>query len=387
MIIRAQENERVLIVQPYIPTYRVPLFHQLRTDLASHGIALATAAAGARGPAQMRHDDLTSSEADFVLAERRIGIGHRYINSRDVRATLDDFQPTLVVVEQAIKNLETWEFLIRRRSQRFRTAMWGQGRSSSTMSTLVGSAVKMWLTRRADWFFAYTEEGASYVTSHGLAAERVTVLRNAIDSRDLKNEIHSLNDGETRKFRRELGLSEGKTGLFLGGVDKRKGVGFLLDAAQEIGHRIPGFKLMIGGAGSMVEEVQSRQSSGQPVVYLGRLDGARKARALACADVMLIPQWIGLVAVDSLTAGLPVVTTQHASHSPEFAYLTEGESAVVTEHRVSVYAEAVARLLNSPEQLKRMGNAARIDGHDLTIEEMSRRFADGIVAWAETPRL
>lgn len=382
MIIGAHHDERMMIIQPYIPAYRVPLFFQLRTDLARQGIGLAVAAAEASGSDQMRHDDLTLSVADYLLPEHGIQVGSRKINSRDLKVALDDFQPTLVVVEQAVKNLETWRLLLQRSSHRPRVAMWGQGRSYSTNPSRVESAVKKWLTRRADWFFAYTEEGAAYVTSRGFDSDRVTVLQNAIDSRALRDELQALDHETCQAFREEHGLTKGKVGLFLGGVDEKKGIPFLLDSAREVGRRIPDFKLVVGGAGSMVEEVQSRQAHGEPIVYLGRLDGSRKALALACADVMLVPEWVGLVAVDSLAACVPVVTTHHPSHSPEFAYLTEGETSVVTEHDVSIYAEAVSALLDAPERLDRMGAAARGRGAGLTIEEMSRRFASGILAWA-----
>jgi glycosyltransferase involved in cell wall biosynthesis len=81
------------------------------------------------------------------------------------------------------------------------------------------------------------------------------------------------------------------------------------------------------------------------VRILGRLDGRAQALALRCADVLAVPEWIGLVAVDSLVAGVPLVSTDHPSHSPERDYLADGVTSVFSAHRVDDYADALAACL------------------------------------------
>jgi len=67
----------------------------------------------------------------------------------------------------------------------------------------------------------------------------------------------------------------------------------------------------------MAAEVRARQERGGPIVWLGRVDDHDKAIALHAADLLLIPESVGLVAVDSLAAQVPLVTTELRSCCPE----------------------------------------------------------------------
>jgi hypothetical protein len=88
------------------------------------------------------------------------------------------------------------------------------------------------------------------------------------------------------------------------------------------------------------------------------------------------------VAVDSLAAGTPIVTTRHASHSPEFGYLTDGVNAVVTEHDLGRYAAAVVALLSDPDRLAILSERALADSRPYSIEAMATRFSEGVRRWA-----
>ena len=373
---------RVLVIQPYIPEYRVPLFSELKSRLALDAIDLRVASATATRADSARGDDRAREAADFILDQRRISIGGRTLLQRRVGPVLASFDPQFIIVEQALKNLELYELLARRVGGRGpRLAMWGQGRSYSTAQSGAEAWAKQRVTRLTDWFFAYTQGGADYVAGRGFPAGRITVLNNSIDTRALQQQMAAVSPGELADFRSMHGLTAGRTGLFLGGLDERKGIAFLLEAAEEIARRIPGFVLLVGGSGEDVAKVASVQERGGPVRHLGRLDGPRKALALAASDVVVIPEWVGLVAVDALAAGRPIMTTDHPSHSPEFEYLVPGETVVVSRHDAAAFAASVADTLSSPDVLQRMRVACLTAAEHLSIEGMAGRFADGIIAW------
>lgn len=372
---------RLLIVQPYIPSYRVALFSRMRTELAVHGITLAIAAGSPKGADLQRGDDQTWQQADFRLAERCFGIASRNILSRNLRPVLEDYRPDLIIVEQAIKNLETWRLTFGVSRHVGRLGMWGHGRSFSTPQGPLGGTLKRWLTRQMDWFFAYTQQGALAVANQGFPLSRITTLRNSTDTRQLRGDLSTLTPDILREFRNEHQLVAGKTALFIGGIDERKGIDFLLDTADLIRQQLPDFKLVIAGAGQSVVMVRERQQDGAPIVYLGRVDGHQKALALAAADVVMIPEWVGLVAVDALAAGRPVMTTKHPSHSPEFGYLQQGKTALIVEHDRAGYARSVIDIFNDAGRLRAMQFSAYEAGSNLSIEEMSERFIEGILEW------
>ena len=375
---------RLLIVQPYVPSYRVPLFTAMKEELSARGIDLMIAAAESSDVQRARGDDYTSLSADFQLRNRQLRLAGREFLWRNLGPTLRTYRPDFLIVEQAIKNVESLRPLL---SQQFdggpQVAMWGQGRSYSSNESQTLTQIKRWLTHRASWFFAYTPMGAEYVVSRGFPQDRVTVLWNSNDTKSLRSDMASLTNEDVWKFRKKWNLQPGKTGLFLGGVDQRKGISFLLESSRLIADSVPGFKLLIAGAGDMDDIVKGEAATGGPVQLLGRVDGRDKALALAASDVLMIPEWIGLVAVDALAAQKPLITTDHPSHSPEIDYLTFGVNAVVTRHHAGTYAQAVVDSLQVHiSGQKRLPVAGELPA-DLSIEAMTSRFVDGVQAWLQ----
>ena len=372
----------LMIVQPYVPTYRVPFFRALRTELASAGVDMVLAACTPQGPIVARGDDATVAEADMILKENRIPLGRKSIGWRRLNAPLKQVAPDYVVVEQAIKNFENYPLLARSKWKVGpQVAMWGHGRTYSTHQSLAETRLKEWLTRQADWFFAYTAAGAKQIVSHGFDKDRVTILNNTIDTAHLANGLANITKSDEDNFRRIHGLTKGQTGLFIGGVDEHKGIGFLLESAIRIEKTLPGFVLLVGGSGTQTDLVVDLERRGGPVRYLGRLDGFGKALALTASDLMLIPQWVGLVAVDSLVAGTPIVTTRHASHSSEFEYLSTGVNSVVCDYDVSDYVNTVVATLQNAEYLSSIRLGALRDASSYSMTGMTENFVNGVLRW------
>jgi glycosyltransferase involved in cell wall biosynthesis len=378
------DKNRLLIIQPYIPAYRQPLFAALKNNLADNGLQLAVASAQAHGEDHLRGDDTSALAADFLLDERRVRFGQKSLIYRQLAPAIESFRPGFIIVEQAIKNVESWPILLRESGRkRPSVAMWGQGRSYSTTQSALEAHAKAWLTRRTDWFFAYTQAGADHVVSNGYPRRRTTVLLNSTDSRALRSQIAGLTVVEVEAYRALHGLTAGRTALFLGGVDSRKGIPFLLAAAKETARRLPGFTLLIGGSGDLAAEVIREQETGGPIRYLGRIEGRSKALALAATDVLMIPEWVGLVAVDSLAAGRPIITTRHRSHSPEVEYLQDNKTAVFTEYNIESYASEVVALLHDRLKLEAMQIECFEAANSFSIEGMAQNFTSGICAWRE----
>ena len=265
---------RVLVIQPYVPSYRVPLFHQVRMLLADEGIDFVVAAGAPRGDDSYRQDDETKTTADAVLDQRTLNATGRTLLWRQVGSIFAKFDPQWVIVEQAIKNLESWPLILRQILPGHpKVAMWGQGRTYSTHQSYVESRVKMWLTMHADWFFSYTEVGQEHVIRAGYPAERTTVLRNATDTSALKSLLFSITPQELQAYKANLGMEAGPIALFMGGVDERKGISLLLEALESIHQKIPELTLLVAGTGKSIDKVESAQAAGLPVRTLGRVSG------------------------------------------------------------------------------------------------------------------
>ncbi|MFG2755514.1 glycosyltransferase family 4 protein [Streptomyces wuyuanensis] len=380
-------RRRVVVVQPYVPGYRTSFFDLLQTRLDAEGVDLEVL----HGPApanQAARGDAASCACATQVATRRLPVpGGRSLLWRRVqrRAASAD----LVVLEQALHNLEAYPLLLRstgRPGCAPRVAFWGHGRTYTKPPSRLEAAVKGALTRLGSWFFAYTEGGAAHVASRGFPRDRITVVRNSVDTTELAaGRARAARPGtpefaEAALLRKRYGLTEGRTALYLGGLDAPKRIPFLLDCADRVAAELPGFRLLVAGDGAdrhLVDAAADRP--GSPVVAIGHTSGPRTAPLGAACDVMLMPGRVGLCAVDSFALRTPVVTTDWPWHAPEFEYLADGRNALVTPDDPAAYAGAVTALLRDPARLEALRTACRDDVPAYTTEGMAARFRDGLL--------
>ncbi|NQV74316.1 glycosyltransferase family 4 protein [bacterium] len=373
---------RVLIIQQYIPGYRLPLFEQLHESLRRNGIILHVAYSDPIGPDVTREDKMEMPEIGTRVATKRLNYLGKSMTLKSVNRIISTFKPDFIIAEQAVKNMENWSLLLKSTLQKgIPVALWGPGCAPGEPMTGGFSRAKSVMTNMADWFFSYTQSGAEFVISRGFKPNRVTVVHNSLDTLGLQRELGRIDEATLLEWEKVHGLTRGKTALFLGGVDARKGIEFLLDSASRIAEQLPGFILLVGGAGEESYMVTQLQRRGGPVRYLGRVKDSEKALALRSASLLLIPEWVGLVAVDSLASATPLVTTNHPSHAPEFEYLEANRTCIVTDHDPVSYANSVADLLVDSERIEIMKAMAKMASLEVQFAATVENFSEGILAW------
>jgi len=144
-------KSRMLIVQPYVPAYRVPLFREMKLRLEAEGIEMKLAVAGAQRGDSERADDRSGETTDYLVRSNTRRLGSRVFLNRDLENPLTNFLPGLVIVEQAIKNLESWPLLITSvKGGHPCVTTWGQRWSYSTSKSTLDASNKQGLPRRTD---------------------------------------------------------------------------------------------------------------------------------------------------------------------------------------------------------------------------------------------
>lgn len=366
-------TRRVAIIQPAIPQYRVPFFTRLIAAAGEEGIQIDVF--GGETPTETRARGDTS-DAPFIrsLDTRELKIRGRtlfYKSTAPIRRIGYD----LVIVEHAVRNVETYELLVRLKGRR--VAFWGHGRTYTKYVSPLQDALKYWLARRATWFFGYTERGVDSVVEHGFPRNRTTVLNNAIDTAALRSDLSMISDRDVMEFSRDHDL-RGSTALYLGGIDSYKRIPFLLESAATAHELCAEFRLLIAGNGSDRPMVEEFVAENPWAIYLGTVQGRAKALALRTAQAVSIPGAIGLVALDSLVAGTPIVTTDFRHHGPEFDYLAIGNTALVTTDSVDSYAAGLVAFLADRPRQKEMSDRCRDAAEKYTLDRMVCSFLAGI---------
>jgi glycosyltransferase involved in cell wall biosynthesis len=177
-------------------------------------------------------------------------------------------------------------------------------------------------------------------------------------------------------------LEDAVIALFVGGLYEQKRLRFLLRAGEEIARTDPRFQLIVIGSGPQEQLMRSAAERHDWLHYLGPRFGFDKAVALRAGRLLLIPGAVGLVAVDALVAGTPIVTTAGGPHGPEIDYVRDGDTGFVLPQDAtpSSYARTVVDLMNArSDERDAIATRGAAIGQRLTIEAMSERFCTGIL--------
>jgi glycosyltransferase involved in cell wall biosynthesis len=359
--------------------YRLPFYDQLRRRLDELGIDLVVVHGDPEG-AEARKGDTVDLPWGRKVHNRVVGLGPAQLVWQPARDLVGDVD--LVVVEQASKHLLNYLLLAAQARGRIKVALWGHGRSfkEGTASPL-GEAIKRVVTRRAHWCFAYNELAATAFRDAGFPAERITVVQNAIDTRQLQDLRGDLSAEELAEKRRHAGLSGDHVGLYCGVIYPVKRPEFLVAAARHVRAAVEDFELLVVGAGAS-SDVVLRAAGAHPWIHcVGPKFGRDKVAYFALSKVFLLPGWVGLAILDSFALEVPLVASASVPHSPEIAYLRDGENGLLVDDGgdPARYAAAVVRVLTDESLRERLRAGCRTAREVYTVEDMAERFAQGIV--------
>lgn len=263
-----------------------------------------------------------------------------------------------------------------------KVALWGHGTNRQASKASIADRFKSCVARMPNWWFAYTTGVANTLVTQGVQASRISVVGNTIDVVGLRQRV------ESARAARHTAPNPA-IGLFLGGLYQHKKLDVLFEAADIIFSRLPEFELHIAGTGEQRGEVEEYAKTRPWVSYRGVVDGEAHASLLANARLLLVPGLVGLVIIDSFAAGVPLVTTADALHSPEIEYLEHGKNGVMIPVGVGPrgYADTVIGLLDNPSRWEALSAGAWRSAPSHTLECAARNFVEGLCNALPTNRV
>lgn len=182
-----------------------------------------------------------------------------------------------------------------------------------------------------------------------------------------------------RELRAQLGIAEGDR--IVGSVTRFhpvKGINFLLDAFALLCQRYPRARLILVGQGPEEERLRRQCHElglDDRVIFAGFQREVQ--RFVKLFDVSVVPsleEGFGLVALESLALGVPVVASRLGG-LPDV--VTHGETGFLVEAANPVaIAEGISRLLSDDDLRRRMGDAGPAAAQRYSLDEYSGRLTE-----------
>lgn len=182
------------------------------------------------------------------------------------------------------------------------------------------------------------------VDDYKINPEKVVVIHNGVDTKIFR----PLND--VKKIPNSI--------LFVGRLDKRKGVEYLIRAVKNVKDEIPDVKLYIIGDGDLKANLQKlarEEGVDNAVIFLGRVPSDELIKWYNSVEVFVLPskfEGFGIVCIEAMACGTPVI----GARVPGIVDIIEhGKTGLLVHPQNSKeLGEAIKLILNDKKLRKKM---------------------------------
>ena len=221
----------------------------------------------------------------------------------------------------------------------------------------------------ADGFIAATPDEIEEYVSLKVHKEKISYIPNGVDL----SEFADL--PPKGSFRKKIKLaSTVKLILYLGRINKLKGLNVLLEAFTKLSEKID-CRLVIAGSddGYLTEFKADAKRKGclNSIIFPGILSGREKLEAYTDCDVFMYPspsEGFSIAVLEAAAAGLPLVITTGC----KFPQVAENKAGIIVKPNKNSFFQALLKILTSQRLSKSMGkNARHLVRQNYSIDKMA----------------
>ncbi len=198
--------------------------------------------------------------------------------------------------------------------------------------------------------------------------------------------LEQFRDGEPSFLRKKFSIPQGeKVLLFVGRLGKEKNLSSLFRTFRQVLDYFPNTTLVLVGRGpekEALEQLASELGIRPKVIFTGLLPPEDVVNAYRSADVFVFPSLTetqGLVVAEAMAAGLPVVARAAFG---TLAMVKNGVTGYLCQDE-GEFTEKLISLLKNPQKIKEMGEQAREQVEEISLERMVQRLEDVYLALAQ----
>jgi glycosyltransferase involved in cell wall biosynthesis len=189
---------------------------------------------------------------------------------------------------------------------------------------------------------------------------------------------------------RRLGVAGAPVVLFLGSLEARKNLSFLLDVWQDVVRTRAEARLVVAGGGPLLGDLKSRARTlglDPSVVFTGHVPASEKVDYYRLADMLVFPstmEGFGLVVAEAMSCGLPVLISNRGS-LPELV-VPAADSLVADPTDRDAFVRGILTLLGDAAIRRRFGGAnrervERLFRWDICAAATARVYEEVLEAW------
>ena len=228
--------------------------------------------------------------------------------------------------------------------------------------------LKKW-ARKIDGKIAVSQPALDYVSQH-FPGEYV-IIPNGIDSKHFCPDVSPIEE-----------LNDGKINiLFVGRMEKRKGVDYLIKAYKRVKQEVPNSRLTIVGPGTRLRhkyEKHIMRNGLRDVTFVGYASYGDLPRYYKTADIVCSPatgrESFGIILLEAMATNRPLVASNIEGYA---SVMTNGaEGLLVPPKNTEKLAEALISLINDQPLREQMGARGRIKALEYDWEQIAKRIAD-----------
>ena len=207
--------------------------------------------------------------------------------------------------------------------------------------------------KRAQAFIALQESEKQQILSYGIQPERIAVIANGLDPRNYQLDIPF----GTFRLRHNISPDK-KLILFLGRINRKKGVDMLIEAFAQL-KDMEAVLAIVGPDDGQLAEVKAliaRYDLAERVILTGLLSGADVLACYRDADLFVLPcrtDTFPTTIMEACLMGTPMVVTEGC----EMAGRLQGKVADITPFDAILFGRAMRDLLLNREKYERYRTA------------------------------
>ncbi len=167
--------------------------------------------------------------------------------------------------------------------------------------------------------------------------------------------------------------------LFVGRLEKRKGLSYLLKAYQRVKGEIPDSRLIIVGPGIRLRhkcEKQVRRSGLEDVIFTGHVDYDELPRYYKTADIFCAPatgrESFGIILLEAMAVGKPIVASNVGGYANIVSHGVDG--LLVPPKDDKELAQALVSLMIDEPLRQRMGAMGKRKAQDYSWEHLAKKI-------------